>query len=184
MLTRDEALKLVNEHLKDDKLVKHVLAVEAIMRNLAKHLGEDEELWGILGLVHDLDYQETIDSPEIHATRTVEYIQGLVPEDVINAVKAHNYEYTNVQPQTRLEKGLICSDAVSGLVIAAALVMPTKKLEQVRVETLKKKFKDKTFAAATGRDRIRVCEEIGVPLTDFFRISLEALQKISNDLDL
>ncbi|MGQ9722669.1 MAG: HD domain-containing protein [Candidatus Jordarchaeum sp.] len=184
MLTRDEALKLVNEHLKDDKLVKHVLAVEAIMRNLAKHLGEDEELWGILGLVHDLDYQETIDSPEIHATKTVEYIQGLVPEDVINAVKAHNYEYTNVQPQTRLEKGLICSDAVSGLVIAAALVMPTKKLEQVRVETLKKKFKDKTFAAATGRDRIRVCEEIGVPLTDFFRISLEALQKISNDLDL
>ncbi len=182
MLTRDEALKLVNKHLKDDKLVKHVLAVEAIMRNLAKHLGEDEELWGILGLVHDLDYQETMNSPEIHTTKTVEYIQGLVPESVINAVKAHNYEYTKVEPQTKLEKGLICSDAVSGLVIAAALVMPTKKLEQVRVETLKKKFKDKTFAAATGRDRIRVCEEIGVPLTEFLRISLEALQKISEKL--
>ncbi|MBS7251309.1 MAG: HDIG domain-containing protein [Candidatus Freyarchaeota archaeon] len=182
MLTRNEALKMLNEHLKDDKLVKHVLAVEAIMRNLAKHLGEDEELWGIVGLIHDLDYQETMNSPGIHATKTVEYLQGLVPPEVINAVKAHNYEYTHVQPQSRLEKGLICSDAVSGLIIAAALVMPDKKLEQVRVETLKKKFKDKTFAAATGRDRIRVCEEIGVPLSEFFRISLEALQKISGDL--
>ncbi|MFB0563614.1 MAG: HD domain-containing protein [Candidatus Lokiarchaeia archaeon] len=184
MLSREEALKLVNERLKDEKLVKHVLAVEAIMRNLARHLGEDEELWGLVGLIHDLDYQETMNSPEIHATKTVEYIQGLVPETVINAVKAHNYEHTKVQPQTKLEKGLICSDAISGLVIAAALVMPTKKLEQVRVKTLKKKFKDKTFAAATGRDRIRVCEEIGVPLTDFFKISLEALQKISEDLGL
>ncbi len=175
---------MVKEHLKDDKLVKHVLAVEAIMRNLAKHLGEDEELWGIVGLIHDLDYQETMNSPEVHATKTVEYLQGLVPQEVINAVKAHNYEYTRVRPQTRLEKGLICSDAVSGLVIAAALVMPTKKLEQVRVETLKKKFKDKTFASATGRDRIRVCEEIGVPIAEFFRISLEALQKISSSLGL
>jgi len=105
-------MKLVNEHLKDEKLVKHVLAVEAIMRNLAKHLGEDEELWGLAGLIHDLDYQETMNSPELHATKTVEYIQGLVPEDVVNAVKAHNYEYTKVQPQTKLEKALICSDAV------------------------------------------------------------------------
>jgi len=184
MLSREEAMKLVDEHLKDEKLVKHVLAVEAIMRNLAKHLGEDEELWGLVGLIHDLDYQETMNSPELHATKTVEYIQGLVPEDVVNAVKAHNYEYTKVQPQTKLEKALICSDAVSGLIIAAALVMPDKKLEQVRVKTLKKKFKDKTFAAKTGRDRIRLCEEIGVPLADFFSISLEALQKISEDLGL
>nr|MDO8080920.1 HDIG domain-containing protein [Candidatus Freyarchaeota archaeon] len=184
MLIREEALKLVNEHLKDDKLVKHILAVEAIMRNLAHHLGEDEETWGLVGLIHDLDYEETINSPQTHATKTAEYIQGLVPKNVVNAVKAHNYEYTKVQPQTKLEKGLICSDAVSGLIIAAALVMPNKKLEQVRVETLKKKFKDKTFAASTGRDRIRICEEIGVPLTDFLKISLEALQKISDELEL
>ncbi|RLG02355.1 MAG: phosphohydrolase, partial [Thaumarchaeota archaeon] len=107
-----------------------------------------------------------------------------VPSEVIRAIKAHNFENTGVAPESDLEKALIAADAVSGLVIASALVMPSKKLEEVRVETLERKFKQKDFARNVSRERIRFCEQLGIPLREFLEISLNALKEISSDLGL
>ena len=183
-LNREEALKLIKEKVKRRNIIYHMLAVEAIMRALARHLNGDEELWGLTGLLHDLDFDETMENPERHGLLTAEMLRGKVPEEVLRAIIAHNYERTGVEPETPMEKALIASDAISGLIIACALVMPSKKLSEVKVRTIKRKFKDKTFAKGASRDRIMVCEELGLPMDEFFRIALEALQGISEDIGL
>jgi predicted hydrolase (HD superfamily) len=109
-----------------------------------------------------------------------EILKDKVPKEVVKAIKAHNYEYSGVMPETVLEKGLIASDAVSGLLIACALVMPSRKIKDVKVDTVNKKFKDKDFARGADRKRIMRCEELGIPLQKFFEISLEALQLTQN----
>ena len=139
---------------------------------------------GLTGLYHYRDYEKTSNSPEKHGLLSVEMLKGKVSETVLNAIKSHNYEHTGFLPQTKLEKALIAADAISGLIVACALVMPDKKLSSVKVETIKKKFKQKDFARRVSRERIKMCEEIGLPLEKFFEISLVALQKISDDLGL
>ena len=184
MISRDEAVELLKKHITTPNLLKHVYAVEAIMRGLAKHLSENEELWGLVGLLHDLDYEKTKDTPEQHAKITVELLKDTLPPEALHAIQAHNFEYTGMMPETKLDNALIAADALSGFIIAAALVMPNKKLAEVRIKTLKKKFRDKTFARGTGRDRIRRCELIGLDLPTFFEIGLIALQGIADTLGL
>jgi len=184
MLNREDALRLVTKYLKDDRLIKHCYAVEAIMEKLGKRLGEDGELWGITGLLHDLDYEYTKDHPEKHANLTAQILDGLIPEDCANAIKAHNYMHTDYIPTNSLDKALIAADAVSGLIIAAALVMPSKKLSDVRLETLINKFKDASFAKGCNRKRIELCIDAGIELEPFLEMSLNALQDISDDLGL
>ena len=183
MLSREEALSLVKKHVKNDKLVKHMLAVEAIMRGLAKHLGEDVELWGLTGLVHDVDYELTKDKPERHGLVSVEILKGKVPEEVLNAIKAHN-PLTGNTPKTKMEKALVAADSISGLLIACALVMPNKKLSEVKLKTVKNKFKAKDFARGASRERILLCEEIGLEKEKFFEIALKSLQEIADQLGL
>ena len=183
-MNREEALKLIKENVKRRNIVYHMLAVEAIMRALARNLNGDEELWGLTGLLHDLDFDKTMENPERHGLLTAEMLRGKVPREVLRAIIAHNYERTGVKPETPMEKALIASDAISGLIIACALVMPSKKLSEVKVRTIKRKFKDKTFARGARRDRIMVCEELGLSRDEFFRIALEALQSISKDIGL
>ncbi|MEM3577377.1 MAG: HDIG domain-containing protein [Candidatus Bathyarchaeia archaeon] len=184
MLTRDEALNLVKKHITKRNVVYHMLAVEAIMRSLAKHFGENEELWGLVGLLHDVDYEKTEANPERHGLLAEEILKGLVPEEVIRAVKAHNFGHTSVIPETRMEKALIASDAISGLLVACALVMPSKKLADVKVESVAKKFKDKDFARGADRERILVCEEIGIPREKFFEIALNGLKSVASEIGL
>ncbi|MEM3694963.1 MAG: HDIG domain-containing protein [Candidatus Bathyarchaeia archaeon] len=184
MLTRDEALNLVKKHVTKRNVVYHMLAVEAIMRSLAKHFGESEELWGLVGLLHDVDYEKTEANPERHSLLAEEILKGLVPEEVVRAVKAHNFVHTGVMPETRMEKALIASDAVSGLLVACALVMPSKKLADVKVESVAKKFKDKDFARGADRERILVCEEIGIPREKFFEIALNGLKGAASEIGL
>ncbi|HHH79355.1 MAG: HDIG domain-containing protein [Thermoplasmata archaeon] len=184
MIERDDALNLVKRYLKKENMVKHSLAVEAIMRELAKALERDEELWGLTGLLHDLDYEYTSEDPNEHGIVTCQVLEGLLPEEGLDAIKAHNYQYTGKTPIHTLEKALIAADAVSGLIIATALVMPSKKLADVKIETLLKKFDDKTFAKGCDRRRISICYDFGVTLRDFLQISLKALQGIASDLGL
>ncbi len=184
MLTREEAARLVKSNVGEKKILYHMLAVEAMMRGLARILGEDEDLWGLTGLLHDIDYEKTRNEPEKHAVVAGELLRGLVPDGVIRAIKAHNFQYTKVKPKTKMEKALIACDALSGLIIACALVMPSKKLEEVKVKTIMKKFKDKDFARGASRDRIILCEEIGVERKRFFQIALDALKGISSELGL
>ncbi len=127
MLTRELALDIVKKNVTKRNVLYHMLAVEAIMRSMAKHLGENEETWGLVGLLHDIDYEKTEATPEKHSLLAEEILKGLVSDDIIKAIKAHNFKHTGTAPQSRMEKALIASDAISGLLVACALVMPSKK---------------------------------------------------------
>lgn len=161
-----------------------MFAVEAIMRSVAKHLGESEEAWGLVGLLHDIDYEKTEAQPERHSLLSEEILKGAVPEEFTRAIKTHNFEHTNVMPETRMEKALVACDAISGLLVACALVMPSRKLADVRAETIGKKFKDKDFARGAKRARIVSCEEVGIPREAFFEIALEGLRKVAAEIGL
>lgn len=184
MLSRNEAFNLVKRHVSKRNVVYHMLAVEAIMRSTAKHFGENEELWGLVGLLHDVDYEKTETTPEKHSLVAEEILKGSIPNELIKAVKTHNFLHTGVKPETRMEKALIACDAISGLLVACALVMPSKKLADVKVETVEKKFKDKDFARGAERDRIIVCEEIGIPRERFFEIALNGLKDVATEIGL
>ncbi len=184
MLTRAEAVPLLKKNLRTENLLKHSYAVEAILEDMAKKLGEDSELWGLTGLLHDLDYDFTKNDPEKHSQITVKVLIDLLPLEAIDAIKAHNYQYTAQIPQTYLDKSLIAADAVSGLIIAAALVMPSKKLADVAPKTLLAKFKDKSFAAGCNRKRIELCADMELELQTFLELSLDSLKRISDVLGL
>jgi hypothetical protein len=184
MLTRDEALSLVKKNVSKRNIVYHMLAVEAIMRNVAKHFGENEEVWGLIGLLHDIDYEKTEATPEKHSLLAEEILKGMAPDELIKSIKTHNFKHTGIMPENPMEKALIASDAISGLLVACALVMPSKKLADVKVETVAKKFKDKDFARGAERERILICEEIGIPREKFFEIALNGLKSIANDIGL
>lgn len=184
MLTREEALSLVKENVKKRNIVYHMIAVEAIMRGLAKYFGEDEDLWGLTGLLHDIDYEKIGDDWEKHGVLAGDILKDMVSEEVKRAIKAHNFERTGITPESRMEKALICCDAISGLLVACALVMPTKKLAEVKAKTVRKKFKDKDFARGVNRERILFCEKIEVPKEKFFEIALEGLKKYAAEIGL
>ena len=184
MLTREEAFNLVKKNVTKRNIVYHILAVEAIMKSLAKHFGKDEYLWGLTGLLHDIDYEKTEDKPEKHTFLAEDILKGSIPKEVIRAIKAHNHQYTQIKPETKMEKALIASDAVSGLLVACALVMPSKKLTDVKVKTVMKKFKAKDFARGVDRNRLLFCEEIGISREKFFEIALNGLKNISSEIGL
>ena len=184
MLTREEALSLVGKNVQKRNVVYHMLAVERIMKSLAKYLGEDEEKWGLVGLLHDIDYEKTEATPEKHSLLAEGMLGDLVSEEIIRAIKTHNYSHTGVMPETGMEKALIACDAISGLLVACALVMPSKKLADVKAESVARKFKDKDFARGADRGRIVVCEEIGVPKEKFFEIALSGLRTAASEIGL
>jgi len=183
-MNREETLKLVKEHVSKENLLKHMYAVEAIMKETAEFLKEDVRKWELIGLIHDIDFEKTENSPEKHTLITEEILKNKIEEDSIRIIKSHNFENTKIIPNERIEKALIAADAVSGLVIACALVIPSKRLADVKVESIIKKFKQKDFARNCDRQRILFCEQIGLPKEKFFEISLKALQRISNELGL
>lgn len=184
MIDRNEALILLNNYLQDDKLLKHSFAVEAIMKKLAIRLKKNVYLWSIVGLLHDIDYEYTIGKPENHGILSEKILIDLIPTTGINAIKAHNYIHTDQLPISTLDKALLASDSVSGLIIATALVTPNKKLNKLRSTSIEKKFKDPSFAKGCDRNRINLCEDIGVLRKEFFQLSLQALQEISEQLGL
>ncbi|MEM3797121.1 MAG: HDIG domain-containing protein [Candidatus Bathyarchaeia archaeon] len=183
-MTREEALNIVRKHVSKRNILYHMLAVEAIMRSLARQFEENEEKWGLVGLLHDVDYEKTETSPEKHSLIAEEILKEAVPKELLRAIKAHNFKHTGVEPKSRMEKALIAGDAVSGLLVACALVMPSKKLAEVKVETVVKKFKDKDFARGVERERILLCEEIGIPKERFFEIALNSLRGIAQEIGL
>ncbi len=181
-MTRDEALKLVNEKVSNKNLRKHMLATEAVMKRLARHFGKDEELWGLAGLLHDLDYDQTKDDFPRHGLVTAEMLSNTdVPEEVIYAIKSHPGHFPR---KSLLDKALYAADPITGLIVAAALMHPTKKLKNVDVDFVLHRFKEKRFAAGANRDQIRSCEEFGVSLRDFISLALEAMQGIDEALGL
>ncbi len=184
MSTREEALTLIKANVSKRNMLYHMLAVEAIMKSLARSLDEDAALWGLTGLLHDVDFEKTEKTPEKHGLLAEEILEGKCPREVIHAIKAHNSQNTKVTPETKMEKALIACDAISGLLIASALVMPSKKLKDVKVESVMRKFKDKDFARGADRNRIALCEEIGIPKEKFVEIALNGIMSVAEEIGL
>lgn len=183
MLNRDDALQLLKDNLKDEALLTHSLESEAVLRALAARLGRDEELWGLCGLLHDVDYTRTKDTPERHGAVGADMLEGKLPEEGVKAVRAHNGEMTGTAPDCELDWALRCGETVTGLIHAAALVRPTK-MDGMKAKSLKKKMKDKAFARSVNRENIRECEKIGLELGDFLTLSITAIAGVAPEVGL
>jgi len=183
-LIRKEVLDSINENVENKNLVKHMLATEAIMRALARRLGEDEEEWGLTGLLHDIDVELTGGDMSSHSKLGADLAKELgASEAMVHAILCHN-EAHGVPRETRLDKALFCVDPLTGLITAAALVRPDKKLAGLGAKSVIKRFKEKSFAAGANREQISLCSEIGLELGEFVELGLTAMQEISSDLGL
>lgn len=183
-MEREQALKLVEEKIKNHHLVKHCLAVEAVMKDLAKYFNEDDEKWGLAGLLHDIDYEETKHDPAKHSLLGAEMLREYdLDSEIIEAIKAHN-EVHNLSRETKLSKALFCSDPITGLIVAATLVLPSKKISELTEENVLNRYKEKGFARGANRETIATCKELGLSLEEFVKICLGAMKKISTKIDL
>ncbi len=185
MLSREEALDILKSNIANKNLRKHHYAVAAAMRALAEVFGGDPDRWEVVGLLHDADYEQTRDDPDRHADVIARQLEDRgVSEEITRAIRAHNYERLDVMPRTDIEWSLVTCDDLTGLIVAVALVHPTK-LAGVSVESVMKKFDSKSFASGADRERIGLCEEkLGVPLEDFVGIVLDAMKGRSEELGL
>jgi putative nucleotidyltransferase with HDIG domain len=187
MKTREDAWRLVTEFTQSPNLIKHMLAVEAAMRAYAGRFGEDEELWATVGLVHDFDYEQNPDlSVEGHPVTGAKIMRERGwPEEIVRAVLSHASEYTGVPQETRMEKTLWAVDELTGLITAVALVRPSKNIHDVQVKSVRKKWKDRAFAAAVNRQEIEEAAiDLDVELWEHVGIVLEAMQGIAGELGL
>lgn len=183
-MNRSEALAIVNEYIKNENLIRHMLAVEAAMRFYAAKLGKDIDTWGITGLLHDFDW-------EIHPTMDQHPQEGApilrargVPEEIITAILSHA-DHTGIPRQTEMEKALYACDEITGLIIAVALVRPSRSIHDVKVKSVKKKWKDRSFAAGANREQItNATEEFGVDLWDHVENVITAMRGIAPELGL
>ncbi len=181
MLDKKMALDLVRKYVKKENNVRHMIAVGAIMRSVASKLNEDTDRWEMVGLLHDIDY-EMCAGPSDHTIKAKELLEGVVDAETIEAIMAHNFENTNVPVDSRLKMGLVACDAASGLVIACALVMPSKNIGDVKLESLMKKFRSKDFAKGVSRDRILRCTELGLSLEEFLALALSGMNDVASEI--
>jgi putative nucleotidyltransferase with HDIG domain len=183
-MTRDEALDSIRANVENKNLIRHMLATEAIMRALARRLGEDEAEWGLTGLIHDIDVELTEGDMHTHSKLGADLAREMgASERMAHAILCHN-ETHGIPPGTELDKALFCADPLTGLITAAALVRPDKKLAGLEAKSVMKRFKEKSFAAAVNRQYILQCSEIGFELEDFIELGLEAMKGIAVDLGL
>lgn len=190
-INKEQAEDLLDKYIKDEIVKLHCWESEAIMRELAGHFSEDKDEWGIIGLLHDIDWDLTKDNPREHTVKAVEILRGAGASDfLIETIVSHGYGSelcgTNQDKArtTKIQHALAAAETLTGLIIATALVQPDKKLASVKLSSLKKKFKTKAFAAKCNREIIKEGEAIGLPLDEFLAIGLKALQGISSKLDL
>ena len=182
--TRDQALGLLRQYNRSEALIRHGLAVEAVMRQLARRFGEDADLWGVVGLVHDLDYEQF---PDQHCTKTAEILrsQGW-PEPIVRAVVSHGWGIcSDVEPQTPLEKALYAADELTGLVAATALVRPSRSLADLTAKSVKKKWKDKSFAAGVNREVIdKGAQRLGMDLDQLIAETIAGMAQVAKEIGL
>jgi len=182
--TREQAYELLTRYNKNESLIKHALAVEGVMRYFARKYGEDEEKWGIIGLVHDLDYEKY---PDQHCKKSEEILrQEGWPEEYIRAVVSHGWGIcSDVKPETRLEKVLYAIDELTGLIVAAALVRPSKSVMDLKAKSIKKKWKEKRFAAGVDRSIIeKGAEMLGVDLSELITDTIMGMREVAEAIGL
>jgi putative nucleotidyltransferase with HDIG domain len=183
-MDRKEALDSVKANVENQNLIKHMLATEAVMRALAKRLVEDETVWGLTGLLHDIDVELTEGDMHSHSKLGADLVREMgAGEAIAKAILVHN-ETHGIPPESTLDKALFCADPLTGLITAAALVRPDKKLAGVEAKSVRKRFKEKSFAAGANREAISRCSELGIELDEFFELGLKAMQGIAPELGL
>ncbi|HCF50670.1 MAG TPA: phosphohydrolase [Syntrophomonas sp.] len=183
-MDRTEALELLKEHVKSENLFNHSLAVEAIMRGLAQHLEEDVERFGLAGLLHDIDYDQTADEPMRHSAVGAAMLEEIgLPEDLCYAVKVHN-EAHGLPRRSVLDHALYAADPASGFITAAALIRPDKQLAAVELKSLRKRFKERSFARGANREQMICCSELGMDLDTFLEVALQSMKKIADEIGL
>ena len=181
-MDRDVALSLVREKAEKETTVRHLISVEGVMRALARRFGEDEDTWGLVGLFHDLDQDQTHDDPDRHAYQAAEWLREAgVEERIVTGVLAHAHEEYR---SDRMTQAIVHADAVAGLLVAAALVRP-EKATGMKVSSVRKKLKDKAFAPGVDRDEIlEVEEKLGIPVDELFGVGIEGLQRVAPEIGL
>jgi putative nucleotidyltransferase with HDIG domain len=183
-VTREEALDSIKANIENKNTIKHMLATEAIMRALAKRFGEDEEEWGLTGLVHDIDMELTEGDMSTHSKLGADLARELgASEAMAHAVLCHNQAH-GIPPETRLDKALFCADPLTGLIVAAALVRPDKRLAGLEANSVMKRFREKSFAAGANREQIARCADLGLELDEFIELGLVAMKGIAPSLGL
>lgn len=184
-MDREEALDSVMANVENENLVKHMLATEAVMKALAKRLGENEEEWGLTGLLHDVDVELTEGDINSHSQLGADLVKEMGgSEAMVRAILSHNQEH-GVPPQTRLDKALICADPLTGLITAATLVRPDRELASVQASSVKKRFKEKSFAAGANREQIAGCTQmLQIELEEFIELGLKAMKGVAEELGL
>ncbi|MFH1812451.1 MAG: HDIG domain-containing metalloprotein [Pseudomonadota bacterium] len=184
-MQRDDALSLLHAHVKNERMRRHCLASEAVLRALAARTGHDVERWGVAGLLHDLDVEDTAADPHRHGMEARPLLEPLgLDEELIDAIERHNEEACPRPRETALHHLLAAGETVTGLIMATAMVYPDKKLASVKPKSVLKRMKEKAFAAGVNRDIIRECEQAQLPLDELVSIALEAMREISDPLGL
>lgn len=184
MITREEAYEMLKQHNGEPGQVNHALESEAVLRALARKLDRDQDLWGITGLLHDLDYATTKEGVLRHGLDSADLLAEKLPAEALDAIRRHASEMNGSEaPETDFDFALRCGETVTGLVHTAALVRPTR-MEGMKPKSLKKKMKDKAFAASVNRDTIRECEHLGLELGEFLQLSIDAVTEIAPEVGL
>lgn len=183
-MEREEVLDSIKANVENQSLIKHMLATEAIMKALARRFNEDEEEWGLVGLMHDIDVELTEGEPEAHGKLGADLAKELgASEAVSHAILCHS-ETHGIPCHSLLDKALFCTDPLTGLITAAALVCSNKRLAGLTTGSLMKRLKEKRFAAGVNREHIALCQGIGLELEDFLTLGLDAMKGIASELGL
>jgi len=186
IITIEEANGLLRKYLKQEHLLRHSRETEAIMRALARHFNEDEDLWGVSGLLHDLDLEQTANNLEKHGERTCGILEeeGYSVPEMFHAIRAHteNLGFLNVKRESKMDYCLAAAESVTGLIVAYVLMRPDKRIEGANASSLTKKFKDKSFAAKVSRELINGIEKVGLQRNQFFEMSLDAMKGIASEM--
>ncbi len=184
MITRNNALRFLKENIQSESMRRHCYASEAVMRSLALRLGENDEEWGMSGLLHDIDVEITKANPATHGLHAREMLREKVSEPVIDAIAMHNEMATGKERTTKFQHALAAGETLTGLITATALVYPDKKIKSVQPKSVTKRMKQKAFAASVNRETIMECELIGIPLNEFVELALNAMKEIDETLGL
>jgi len=184
MITRNEAIGMLEENIRSVNMRNHCYASEAVMRALARRLGKDEEEWGLAGLLHDIDVEITHTDPYTHGPYASKLLGGKVSPEALDAIVMHNETATGRERFNEFQYALAAGETITGLITATALVYPDKKVASVKVKSITKRMKEKAFAASVRREVILECEKIGLPLDEFAEISLKAMQEIGDVIGL
>ena len=184
-ITRIQAIELINTHIKNQKMIFHSLASEAVMRGLARRLGRDEEKWAMAGLLHDLDVEVTNAEPTVHGTQTEVLLKDYdVDPEILDAIRMHNEYSSGKDRHTEFQHALAAGETITGLIFATTYVYPDKKLSSVKPKSVVKRMKAKAFAASVNREIILECAKIGIPLPEFAALAIESMLPVAGEIGL